>query len=117
MINSIELVNFISHFDTKLEFDNNTSVFIGKNGAGKSTIIDGITFALFGEHTRGTNRALLKRGTNQGYTKVEFSANGKNYQALRKINSKGELVLAQLSENIDGNLRIIVEGERTQFGE
>ena len=30
MINSIELVNFISHFDTKLEFDNNTSVFIGK---------------------------------------------------------------------------------------
>jgi len=115
MISSVELVNFISHFDTKLEFDKNTSAFIGDNGAGKSTIIDGITFALFGKHTRGPNRDLLKRGTNQGYAKVEFSANGKNYQALRKINSKGELILAQLSENIDGNLRTIAEGERKQF--
>jgi exonuclease SbcC len=117
MISSVELVNFISHFDTKLEFDNDTTVFVGKNGAGKSTIIDAITFALFGEHTRGSNRDLLKRGTNQGYVKAEFSANGKNYQALRKINSKGELVLAQLSENIDGNIRTIAEGERKQFGD
>ena len=40
MIKSVELVDFLSHSDTKLEFDNSTTVFVGQNGAGKSSIID-----------------------------------------------------------------------------
>ena len=31
---------------------NNTSVFVGNNGVGKSSVVDAITFALFGKHTR-----------------------------------------------------------------
>ena len=116
MIKSIELVDFISHSDTKLEFDDSATVFVGQNGAGKSSIIDAITFALFGEHTRKNNKSLIRRGANQGFTKIEFSANGKNYEALRKINSKGELI-AQFSENVDGRIITIAEGERKQFQE
>ena len=114
MIKSIEVVDFLSHSDTKLELDNNTTVFVGHNGAGKSSIIDAITFALFGEHTRKNNKSLIRRGANQGFAKIEFSANGKNYQALRKINSKGDLI-AQFSENVNGKLMTIAEGERKQF--
>ena len=110
MIKAIELVNFLPHSDTKLEFDENTTVFVGKNGSGKSSIIDAITFSLFGEHTRKNNKSLIRRGTNQGFVKIDFSANGKNYQALRKIDSKGGL--AQFSEYVDGKLIPIVEGER-----
>ena len=116
MIKSIELVDFLSHSDTKLELDNNTTVFVGHNGAGKSSIIDAITFALFGKHTRKNNKSLIRRGANQGFTKIEFSANGKNYQALRKIDSKGALT-AQFSEDTDGKLKTIAEGERKQFDE
>ena len=116
MIKSVELVDFLSHSDTKLEFDNSTTVFVGQNGAGKSSIIDAITFALFGKHTRKNNKSLIRRGANQGFTKIKFSANGKNYQALRKIDSKGALI-AQFSEEVDGNLKIIAEGERKQFDE
>ena len=116
MIKSIELVDFLSHSDTKLEFDDNATVFVGKNGAGKSSIIDAITFALFGEHTRKNNKSLIRRGANQGFAKIEFSANGKDYQALRKIDSKGALT-AQFSENVDGKLKTIAEGERKQFDE
>jgi len=116
MIKSIELVDFLSHSDTKLELDNNTTVFVGHNGAGKSSIIDAITFALFGKHTRKNNKSLIRRGTNQGFTKIEFSANGKNYQAIRKIDSKGALT-AQFSEDTDGKLKTIAEGERKQFDE
>ena len=116
MIKSIELVDFLSHSDTKLEFDDGATVFVGQNGAGKSSIIDAITFALFGEHTRKNNKSLIRRGANQGFTKIEFSANGKNYEALRKINSKGELI-AQFSENVDGRIITIAEGERKQFQE
>ena len=116
MIKSIELVDFLSHSDTKLELDNSTTVFVGHNGAGKSSIIDAITFALFGKHTRKNNKSLIRRGANQGFTKIEFSANGKNYQAIRKIDSKGALT-AQFSEDTDGKLKTIAEGERKQFDE
>ena len=116
MIKSIELVDFLSHSDTKLELDNSTTVFVGHNGAGKSSIIDAITFVLFGNHTRKNNKSLIRRGANQGFAKIEFSANGKNYQALRKIDSKGALT-AQFSEKIGGDLKTIAEGERKQFDE
>jgi len=116
MIRSIELVDFLAHSNTKLEFDNDATVFVGDNGAGKSSIIDAITFSLFGEHTRKNNKGLVRRGANQGFAKIEFSANGKNYQAIRKIDSKGTLT-AQFAEDVDGKLIPIAEGERKQFGE
>ena len=116
MIRSIELVDFLAHSNTKLEFENDATVFVGDNGAGKSSIIDAITFSLFGEHTRKNNKGLIRRGANQGFAKIEFSANGKNYQAIRKIDSKGTLT-AQFAEDVNGKLIPIAEGERKQFGE
>ena len=116
MIRSIELVDFLAHSNTKLEFDHDSTVFVGDNGAGKSSIIDAITFSLFGQHTRKNNKGLIRRGSNQCFTRIEFSANGKNYQAVRKIDSKGTLT-AQFAEDVDGKLIPIAEGERKQFGE
>jgi len=116
MIRNIELVDFLAHSNTKLEFENDATVFVGDNGAGKSSIIDAITFSLFGEHTRKNNKGLIRTGANQGFAKIEFSANGKNYQAIRKIDSKGTLT-AQFAEDVNGKLIPIAEGERKQFGE
>ena len=44
MIRNIELVDFLAHSNTKLEFENDATVFVGDNGSGKSSIIDAITF-------------------------------------------------------------------------
>ena len=116
MITSIELGDFLSHSDTKLEFENGVTVFVGDNGAGKSSIIDAITFALFGKHTRKSNKSLVKRGTNQGFAKIGFSIIGKQYEAVRKIDSKG--TLSAIFSEINGDERIeIAAGERKQFGE
>ena len=116
MITSIELGDFLSHSETKLEFGNGVTVFVGQNGAGKSSIIDAITFALFGQHTRKSNKGLIKRGANQGFAKVEFNINGKQYQAVRKIDNKGGLA-AKFTEKINGEFLEIAAGERKQFGE
>ncbi len=116
MINSIELGNFLSHSDTKLEFYDGVTVFVGNNGAGKSSIIDAITFALFGKHSRKTNKSLIKRGTAQGFAKINFTINGKELQAERKIDVKGGLA-AQFSEKSNGEWLQIAAGERKQFGE
>lgn len=116
MITSIELGDFLSHSDTKLNFENGVTVFVGQNGAGKSSIIDAITFALFGKHTRKSSKGLIRRGATQGFSKVEFSINKKHYQAVRKIDSKGVLA-AKFSSQINDEITEIAAGERKQFGE
>ena len=116
MITSVELGDFLSHSETKLDFDNGVTVFVGQNGAGKSSIIDAITFALFGKHTRKSSKGLIKRGSTQGFSKVEFVINGTPYQAVRKIDSKGTLA-AKFSKQIEGETVEIAAGERKQFGE
>ena len=116
MLTEIELGNFLSHHNTKLPFDKGVTVFVGHNGAGKSSVIDGITFALFGQHTRNSNKGLIRRGSNQGYAKVDFTISGRTFEAVRKIDSKGTLG-AQLFEKKDGVLVPLASGERKQFGE
>ncbi|AJZ76509.1 AAA family ATPase [Candidatus Nitrosotenuis cloacae] len=116
MITSIELGNFISHSETKLDFEDGVTVFVGHNGAGKSSIIDAITFGLFGEHTRKSNKSLIRRGTSQAYVKVRFSARNRKYEVTRKIDAKGTLA-AQFVE-IQGDQELVkAAGERRQFGE
>jgi exonuclease SbcC len=116
MINSIELGNFLSHAETKLNFGEGVTVFVGPNGSGKSGIIDAITFALFGQHTRKSNKGLIRRGENQGYAKINFSINNKMLQATRKINLQGTLS-SQFLQKTDEGWTPIAEGERKQFGE
>ena len=116
MITSIELVDFLSHSDTKLKFEDGVTIFVGDNGAGKSSIIDAITFSLFGQHTRKSNKGLIRRGTNQGYAKIEFSIKDKKYETVRKIDTKGSLS-AIFSETTNNNRVEIAAGERKQFGE
>ncbi len=116
MLSKVELGNFLSHSDTKLEFDRGVTVFVGHNGAGKSSVIDAITFALFGEHTRSSSKGLIRRGSTQAYASVDFTISGRLFEAVRKIDSKGTLS-AQFSERRDGSLVPLAAGERKQFGE
>ncbi|MGQ0376319.1 MAG: AAA family ATPase, partial [Nitrososphaerota archaeon] len=92
------------------------TVFVGHNGAGKSSIIDAITFALFGQHTRKSNKGLIKHREAQGFAKVIFSINGKHYKAERRIDVKGGLA-AQFSEMVENQWMPLAVGERKQFGE
>ena len=116
MISSIELGDFLSHSSTNIDFDDGVTVFVGHNGAGKSSIIDAITFALFGEHTRKSNKGLIKRGSNQGFAKIRFDVNNRKYEAVRKIDSKGTLS-AKFSDITNNEPIEIAAGERKQFGE
>ena len=117
MITSIELGDFLAHSNTKIDFDNGVTVFVGENGSGKSSIIDAITYALFGKHTRGKpNKKIIKRGSNQGFAKINFTVNGKHYEVARKIDNKAKL--STTFSEIIGDKRIeMAAGERKQYGE
>ena len=48
MITRVRLKNWKSHRNTELRFGDGTNVLVGMMGAGKSAVLDGITYALFG---------------------------------------------------------------------
>ena len=89
MIRSIELIDFLAHSNTKLEFDSGATVFVGDNGAGKSSIIDAIIFSLFGESRFGkkNKKGLIRRGANQGYAKIEEDLDTSISKILEKIST------------------------------
>ena len=117
MINRVVLQNFISHKDTDIRLGQGVTVFVGPNGAGKSSVIDGITFALYGEHVRGPNDALVREGTMGAAAMVEFGVQSRTYLAERKLDKKGKLSGAVLKETTNGVTRQVAAGERKQFDE
>jgi exonuclease SbcC len=120
MIKDIQLKNFIAHKDTKLEFYKGITIFLGHNGSGKSSIIDAVTFSLFGKHTRKSNKNLVKRGANSAIAQMRFALNSKEFQATRVLNGTGLQSFSQLVLVSDGDKIVnkpIVGGERKQFGE
>ena len=64
-----------------------TTLIIGKNGEGKSTILDALCFSLFGKPFRNINKSQLINSINgKGCSvEVEFDINGKEYKIIRGI--------------------------------
>ena len=82
--------NFLSTGNSFTEVDfqsNHTNLIIGTNGAGKSTILDALTFVLFNKPFRKINKPQLVNTTNERecVVEVEFEINTRQYLIRRGI--------------------------------
>lgn len=87
---SIKWKNFLSTGNTENKVDLNThstTLIVGKNGEGKSTLLDALTFVLFNKPFRDINRPQLVNSINQKNCEVtlEFSIGPANYKVVRGI--------------------------------
>ena len=86
----IRYKNFLStgnHFN-EIDFQqNHTNLIIGTNGAGKSTMLDALTFGLFNKSFRQIKKSQLINATNEKdcVVEVEFSVNSRDYLVRRGI--------------------------------
>ena len=87
---TIRYKNFLSsgnYFTTISLNKNKDTLIVGANGAGKSTVLDALTFSLFGKPFRKVNKGQLVNSVNEKDTKVEieFNINKTEYRVLRGI--------------------------------
>ena len=90
LFKSISWKNFLSTGNHKTEvsfIDHNTNLIIGNNGSGKSTILDALTFSLFGKPFRKINKAQLINVVNEKDCLVEvvFEVNNVEWKVERGI--------------------------------
>ncbi|MEM0139940.1 MAG: AAA family ATPase [Ferroplasma sp.] len=103
IIESLEIKNFLSHENTRIDFENGINIITGKNGAGKTSILDAIKFALFAESRNNEkNNELVKKGKKFFEIFLKFNISGDVYEIYRHFgikNSKNVERLAYVKKN------------------
>jgi DNA repair exonuclease SbcCD ATPase subunit len=87
---SVKYKNFLSTGNSYTEINLNrtkSTLVVGQNGAGKSTMLDAISFALFGRPHRNINKPQLINSINQKacVVEVEFSVGSAGFRIVRGI--------------------------------
>jgi len=90
LFEKIRWKNFLSTGNQYSEVNfqkSSTTLIVGTNGAGKSTVLDALTFALFGKPFRKINKPQLPNSTNEKdcRVEVEFSIGSTEWKVCRGI--------------------------------
>ena len=103
--------NFLSTGNnfTEIQLDRNpTTLIIGENGAGKSTVLDALCFGLFGKPFRNINKPQLLNSVNNSncLVEVEFEIGSKKLKVIRGIRPNVfEIYINNKMYNQDANVR------------
>jgi len=86
IIEKVEMTNFRSYRDEVVEFEKGVNVIVGENGAGKTSILEAIDFALFRETPKRVKiNELISRGAEEEAMTVAltFQSNGRRFKVER----------------------------------
>lgn len=72
IIKSIKLANFRSHKEYFLKFNKKTTMIVGENGCGKTSVLEAIFEAAQGKSFKATDRDILKRGEEFYRVEMEY---------------------------------------------
>lgn len=85
----------------------------GSNGAGKSSLLDGITYALYGE-ARKRDESIINNASNRAEVTLDFEYEGQVYRVIRAIvRGKGSQVDFMV-RRADGDWKILTERTLTE---
>jgi len=93
MITKVRLKNWRSHLDSEFRFSSGTNALFGGMGSGKTSVLNGICFALFGNFPDLQSKKvkldeiIMNKPIEKNRAEVEvfFVANGKTYSVKRTI--------------------------------
>src|SRR3954468_20222322 len=118
-INSIRLQNFRQHADTYIEFTSGLTAIVGANGSGKSTILEAVAWALYGNPAAGGRRESIRwmRAPAKATVRVEldFELGGHRYRVVRGLTG-AELYLDRAPAPIANSISGVSEVLRRRLG-
>ena len=114
IIKNLRLENFKSHSKTQIDFNTGISIIMGENGAGKSSILEGISFALFKQYSGRTLQHLVRSGQNKMKVELDFMVNGRTYRVLRERGKSSSKAALQLKEGVGqgAGFQTLVSGDK-----
>ncbi len=117
----LTLRNFLSYGDTAatLDFrDFDIACLSGKNGHGKSALIDALTWALWGKCRVKIKDEVINRGASEARVEFEFESENNIYRIVRSIERKKGGSSTSINLNIfdgeSGAFKPLDEGAKTQ---
>ena len=111
IFNTVRWKNFLSTGNTftEIQLDQNSSTLVvGENGAGKSTILDALCFVLFNKPFRQISKTQLLNSINQreAEVEVEFTTQNKKIKVIRGIKpNKFEIYVDEVMINQNANAK------------
>jgi len=109
IVRRLSLSNFKTHVDTEVSFKRGITAIIGENGAGKTSLLEALSYAFFKESTSKTGE-LVTLGRKRMSVAVEFQARGRDYRIERE--RRGNSTFSSLSVFEKGRWRTIRNDER-----
>ena len=107
MITGLSLENWKSHSSSSFSFGKGTNVLLGRMGAGKSSVLDALCFALYGTFPKMSRRdqstesvVNIASGSEAAGVSLSFERQGKKYEIVRKVGKK----TAEAEARVDGKL-------------
>ena len=80
----VTLKNFLSYQDASLDFSGlHTACICGSNGAGKSSLLEAITWVVWGESRAASEDDIIHTGAKDARVDFTFEANGEIYRIIR----------------------------------
>jgi len=93
----LNLKNFMAYKDIEIDFSNiHVACISGENGAGKSSILDSITWCLWEQARTSQKDNLIRLGENEMHVELTFKVENNTYRVirkLRKINKTSQSIL------------------------
>ena len=108
VINEIELRGFMRYRDpATIPFRGKFTVITGPTGSGKTSLLDAVTFALYGNSSRTDEKVKVEDFVDKnGYVKLSFNRDAQQYDVTRgRKNGRNYLALARGSQRIAGSTR------------
>ncbi|MFY9300036.1 MAG: SMC family ATPase [Candidatus Nitrosotenuis sp.] len=111
IIQTLKLKNYRRYNDAYIEFPDGLFGIVGNNGAGKSTIIEAIAWAIYGVKGARTGKELIKREEanpdSDCLVELEFALGSDVYHVVRELRGKRQTPYAALYVNGDNQPEIV----------